>query len=129
MRYVEIGTDDDGNSSLNDMTWAMLDGDFTPPSPPGYTVTRFIQATGVLMMHHPAGYKDEWHCAPTVVLGTVLRGTIEIRSSKGDTRLLTPGDQFVAADLTGAGHKIEEVNGQAYDLALIMLTPQPQTVD
>ncbi len=128
MKFVKISAGEDGESNLTDLTWPMQEGDFTPPSPAGYSVTDTLPADGVLMMRHPAGYEDEWHCAPTVVLGTVLRGAVEIKSSDGDVRLLSPGDQFVAADLTGAGHKIEEVNGEAYDLALVMLATEPEAL-
>ena len=84
-----------------------------------------MSATGVLMMHHPEGYRDEWHCAPRPVLGTVLSGTIRIETSDGDTRVLSPGAQFVAADLHGDGHKIEEISLKPYDLALVLLDHAP----
>lgn len=121
MNYIRICADKDGTSFFADETWPLFDGDFTPPSPAGYSVTDVMGATGVLMMHHPAGYRDEWHCAPTPVLGTVLRGSVRIETSDGDARVLSPGDQFVAADLHGSGHKMEEETGGPYDVALVML--------
>ncbi|MEO3415792.1 hypothetical protein AAFO92_14150 [Roseovarius sp. CAU 1744] len=121
MKYIRISTGKDGHSYLTDHGWQLFDGDFTPPSPAGYSVTDTLRATGVLMMHHPAGYRDEWHCAPAPVLGTVLTGSVRIETSDGDTRVLSPGDQFVAADLSGRGHKMEEVNGGPYDLVLVAL--------
>ncbi|MDN3556803.1 hypothetical protein [Halomonas maura] len=125
MKYVQICTGNDGDSYLADHTWPLVDGDFTPPSPAGYSVTDTMAATGVLMMHHPASYRDEWHCAPARVLGSVLTGSVRIQTSNGDARVLSPGDQFVAADLSGKGHKMEEVNGGAYDLALVVLDDLP----
>ena len=121
MRYVEIRTGKEGGSCFVDGDWPLSEADFTPPSPAGYSVTGTMKATGVLMMHHPAGYRDHWHCAPVPVLGTVLTGRVRIETSDGDRRLLTSGDQFVAADLTGTGHRMEEVDGNAYDLALVLL--------
>lgn len=125
MKHVQIHTGEDGRSYLVDGAWPLFEGDFTPPSPGGYSITETMRAAGVLMMHHPAGYHDEWHCAPAPVLGTVLSGSVRIEASDGDTRLLSPGDQFVAADLSGVGHKIEEVNGDAYDVALVVLDGLP----
>lgn len=125
MRYVEISTDDDGVSHLVDRSWPLFDGDFTPPSPAGYRVSDTVRASGMLMMHHPAGYRDEWHCAPQPVLGTVLSGSVLIQTSDGARRLLSPGEQFLATDLTGDGHKMEEANGAAYDLALVLLHDSP----
>ncbi len=125
MNYVQICATSDGNSRLVDGTWSLFEGDFTPPSPSGYSVTETFPASGILMMHHPAGYKDEWHCAPVPVLGLVLCGKIRIDTSDGDIRVLSPGDRFVATDLKGAGHRMEEVNGEAFDVALCMLKAVP----
>lgn len=121
MKYTLIYADDTGSSHLCERDWAMRDGTFTPPSPAGYEVSDTCPATGVLMMHHPAGYRDEWHCAPSLVLGTVLAGTVRIDASSGTCCVLHPGDQFVAADLSGDGHKIEEVNFFPYSLAIVVL--------
>lgn len=121
MNFVKIYTGADGNSRFADDVWTVFEGDFTPPSPAGYSVTDTMPATGVLMMHHPAGYVDEWHCAPRPVLGTVLNGSVRILTGDGDERTLSPGDQFLAVDLTGTGHKMEETKGGPYDLALILL--------
>lgn len=125
MKFVKICSSANGGSYFSDERWTLSEGDFTPPSPTGYSVTETMGATGVLMMHHPSGYRDEWHCAPVPVLGTVLRGLVRIETSDGDTRLLSPSDQFLAADLNGSGHRMEEANGQAYDLALVLLDRIP----
>lgn len=125
MTYLQICAAADGESYLQDQTWPMSEGDFTPPSPAGYSISETYGAHGVLMMHHPAGYVDEWHCAPKPVLGAVLRGHVRIQTSDGDVRILPPGAQFVATDLHGKGHKIEESNGQPYDLSLILLEKAP----
>ena len=122
MNFIQIGTHEDGNSFITDMKWPLFDGAFTPPSASGYLVSETISATGILMMHHPAGYQDEWHCAPSTVLGTIMNGEVRIFTSDGDSRLLRPGDQFVANDLTGFGHKMEEINSAPYNLALVILT-------
>lgn len=125
MNYLTIRARADGTSFLTNETWPLHEGDFTPPSPPGYRTTETIGARGVLMMHHPAGYRDEWHCAPAPVLGTVLTGSVQILTSDGDARVLSPGDQFVATDLSGKGHKMEAMDGGSYDLALVVLDGSP----
>lgn len=121
MKYIRIYARDDGSSYIADEVWPVVSGHFTPPSPSGYFVTDLLPTKGALMMHHPAGYRDEWHCAPTPVLGTVLTGSVRIRTSDEDTRVLHAGDQFLAADLVGSGHIMESINDAAYDLALIIL--------
>jgi hypothetical protein len=129
MKCLCIYNHPDGTSYLADAQWQAHLGDFTPPSPAGYSTTEALASKSVLMMHHPAGYKDEWHRAPAPVLATVLRGSITIVTSDGDSRTLDPGAQFVAADLQGKGHKIEEVNGAEYDLALVVLDTPPTSRD
>lgn len=125
MKCVKICASPDGGSFLAEAQWCLLEGDFTPPSPAGYRVTDSLRASGMLMMHHPAGYRDAWHRAPAIVLGAVLRGAVRISTTDGDMRVLEPGDQFLATDLTGRGHKMEEVNGAAYDLSLVLLEELP----
>lgn len=126
MNYLRIRAGADGVSHLVDEAWPTHDGAFTPPSPAGYLVSETLRTNGVLMMHHPAGYRDEWHRAPAPVLGTVLRGRVRVQTSDGDERLLGPGDQFLAADLTGTGHKMEAADGGPYDLALVVLDAAPE---
>lgn len=53
MKFVKICSRANGDSHFSDEFWTLSDGDFTPPSPKGYSVTETIDATGVLMMHHP----------------------------------------------------------------------------
>lgn len=128
MKYVLIHSDDHGHTHLTEKSWVQHAKDFTPPSPAGYEVTDTWTAGGVVMMHHPEGYRDAWHCAPSPVLGTVLSGTVRIEVSDGESCLLQPGDQFVASDLAGAGHKMEEHTLQPYDLALVILEKAPQSL-
>lgn len=123
--FTLIHADTNGVTHLTPMVWDMTQAEFTPPSPAGYSITDFLSAQGVLMMHHPAGYRDAWHCAPAPVLGTVLSGIVRIDVSDGQYCILNPGDQFVAADLTGKGHKMEEAQGRAYNLALVVLDEAP----
>jgi len=76
-------------------------------------------------MHHPARYKDEWHVAPAPVLGTVLRGRVRIQTDDMESRVLQPGDQFLACDLSGKGHRMSEMDDGPYDLALVVLDAIP----
>ncbi|SLN73127.1 hypothetical protein ROA7450_04100 [Roseovarius albus] len=126
MKLIRIDHDAQGGSHFSDCTWALEEGSFTPPSPAGYFTTSQMGACCVLMMHHPAGYQDNWHAAPAPVLGTVLRGKVSIQTSDMDTRTLLPGDQFLACDLTGKGHRMSEVDDGPYDLALVVLMSPPE---
>lgn len=125
MKTIYINHDPHGESYLSEHEWALQEGSFTPPSPSGYLTSEQLATDGFLMMHHPAGYKDEWHTAPAPVLGVVLTGQVCIQTSDMDTRILLAGDQFLACDLTGKGHRMSEVNGAPYDLALVVLQSPP----
>lgn len=121
MKYLVIFADAAGESHLKEADWPLRPGSFTPPSPAGYFVTETMPAQAALMMHHPDGYEDAWHRAPERVLGVVLQGRMRVVASDGDSRVLEPGSCFLAADRTGKGHRMEEVDGKSYDLALIVL--------
>ncbi|WP_211198729.1 cupin domain-containing protein [Ruegeria haliotis] len=125
MKVIRINQDDNFGSRFSDHDWSLEEGSFTLPSPAGYATTPQMKAEGVLMMHHPAGYIDDWHTAPEIVLGTVLRGAVRIQTSDMDTRVLQAGDQFLACDLIGKGHRMFEVNDGPYDLALVVLKEPP----
>lgn len=121
LAYLHIHNDDDGESHLSEGLWSLRSGDFTPPSPSGYLVSEVEDANGWIFMHHPPGYRDEWHTAPTRVLVIVLEGNARIQTSDGTERIIHPGDRILVEDTSGRGHKMEGVDGQAYSLALILL--------
>jgi len=127
MKLIRIDHNKYGGSHFSDHEWELKAGSFTPPSPAGYFTTPKMATDCVLMMHHPAGYEDEWHTAPAPVLGTVLTGKVCIQTSDMETRILHPGDQFLACDLTGKGHRMSEINDDAYDLVLVVLKSPPAT--
>lgn len=127
MKLTRIDHTPLGGSRFSDCDWQLHEGSFTPPSPAGYQTSQILPANGVMVMHHPAGYKDDWHTAPSPVLGTVLRGHVCIQTDDMDTRMLRPGDQFLACDLVGKGHRMSEVNEGPYDLILVVLNAIPPT--
>lgn len=127
MKVLRIENDAQGDSYFSDHEWVLQEGSFTPPSPAGYLTTPQMASDGFLMMHHPAGYEDEWHTAPAPVFGVVLTGKVCIQTSDLQTRILEVGDQFLACDLSGKGHRMSEVNNASYDLALVVLKCPPAT--
>lgn len=125
--YLHLYNDAQGESHLLEQQWPTHEGDFTPPSPSGYRVSDVMNAQGVLVMHHPAGYQDAWHTAPTRVLLIVLTGNACIQTSDGTQRILHPGDRVLVEDTQGRGHRIDGLEGQAYTLALVLLESAPDT--
>ena len=122
MNYVRIFSDAEGQSHISDHAWDMHEEDFSPPSPGGYFVTNMMPAHGVIMMHHPSGYEDAWHPVPARVLVTILKGRIRVQTSDGDSRVVGPGAQLVFEDTVGKGHRLDEVNRQEYNFAIVRLS-------
>ena len=125
--YLHLFNDAQGESHLLERQCTMHEGDFTPPSPSGYLVSDVMNAQGVMVMHHPAGYQDAWHTAPTRVLLIVLAGKACIQTSDGTQRTLHPGDRVLVEDTQGRGHRIDGIDGQAYTLALVLLDSTSDT--
>ena len=126
INYFRVYNDARGESHLGDGQWFLRDGDFTPPSPPGYRTSNIMNARGWMVMHHPAGYRDAWHRAPARVLVIALAGSACVQASDGNTRVINPGDRVMVEDTEGRGHKIEGIGGQAYTLALVLLDSAAQ---
>ena len=122
MRYLRVYCDAENQSHISEHEWDMHEEDFSPPSPGGYFVTDLLPASGVTLMHNPAGYEDEWHPAPFRVLVTVLKGRIRLQTTDGDSRIVEPGAQLVFEDTTGKGHRLDEVNRREYNFAIIRLS-------
>lgn len=125
LSHLRIYNDAEGESHVADGQWPMHDGDFTPPSPPGYLVSDTMEARGWMLMHHPPGYRDAWHTAPARLVVIVLAGSARVRTSDGSERIIRPGDRVLVEDVTGRGHKMEGVDGQAFSLALVLLEARP----
>ena len=121
MMYLRIYCDAEGQSHISEHEWDMHEEDFSPPSPGGYFVTDLLLASGVTIMHHPAGYEDAWHPVPARVLVAVLKGRIRVQTSDGDSRICDTGAQLIFEDTTGKGHLLDEVNRQEYNFAIVRL--------
>ena len=122
MEIPTVCIDDNGGTFFQMTELALEPANFTPPSPAGYWASRALDAMGVSVMRTPAGYVDEWHPAPYHVLTVVMTGTLRVETSDGDHRIINPGELFVNKDITGRGHRLAEVNGEAYDILLIQLS-------
>jgi len=121
LKLVRIYADHNGHSHFGEIELKLSEREFCPPSPTGYTVTDAMPATEVRILRTPAGYVDDWHPAPGRVLATLLSGTLRVETSDGDSRMFDAGDQFLCEDIIGQGHRMMELAGRAYDMALVML--------
>ena len=122
MRIPTVSVAEDGGTYFRDTNLPLEAADFTPPSPAGYWITPTLGSKGVTIMRTPAGYIDEWHPAPYHVLTAVMSGSLRVETSDGDHRVVDAGGIFINEDLEGEGHRLIEVNGEAYDILLIQLS-------
>ena len=122
MLVPTVSLDEDEGTYFRDTEIPFEAADFTPPSPAGYWITPTLDAKGVSIMRTPAGYVDEWHPAPYHVLTAVMSGCLRVETSDGDHRVISPGGVFINEDVKGQGHRLTEINGEAYDILLVQLS-------
>ncbi len=61
----------------------------------------------------PIELDQDWHQAPTRQFVQVISGTVEVTTTDGEVRRWSSGDQFIAADTSGRGHKTRVIDGPA----------------
>ena len=123
MKLLRIYTDTAGQSHCDEIDWSLTETELFPPSPAGYLVGEGLAAKEVRLVRTPAGYRDEWHTVPDRVLAVLLSGRLRVETGNGDSHILEAGQSFLFQDNQGRGHRMAELEGQAYDLALVMLQP------
>ena len=111
----------EGETYIDDVEWPLKVREFAPPSPAGYLVTDPMQAKEVCVMRTPANYVDAWHPVPNRVLVTLLSGRLRLETSNGDAHIIETGQQVLYEDDWGKGHRMNEIDGREYNIALVFL--------
>ncbi len=122
MKVLTVCMGDQGGTFFGETDLPQEEMDFAPPSPGGYSVSPLMKAEGVRILHTPAGYIDEWHPVPQRMFVIVLSGRVNLETSDGDSRIIETGGMFINNDVSGRGHRITEMDGKAYDMALVQLS-------
>lgn len=68
---------------------------------------------GVCFVDLPEDLNQDWHQAPTRQIVVVLSGTVEVTTTDGETRRWSTGEAFIAADVSGQGHRTRTLGGPA----------------
>ena len=76
---------------------------------------------GVCFVDLPEDLNQDWHQAPTRQIVVVLSGTVAVTTTDGRTRRWSTGEAFIAADVSGRGHRTRTLGGQAR----LMFAPLP----
>jgi hypothetical protein len=87
----------------------------------GYTLmsSEMFSSDAVCFVSLPADLDQDWHQAPARQLVQLITGAVEVTTTDGDVRRWHGGDLFMAADVSGQGHKTRVVDGPA----IVMFVP------
>lgn len=92
----------------------------------GYTFmsSEAFSSDCVCIVSLPADLDQDWHQAPTRQLVQLISGTVEVTTTDNEVRRWSSGDQFIAADISGRGHKTRVIDGPA----IVIFIPLPNGV-
>lgn len=99
--YVRIYTDDRGDSRLETVS---VPCPKDPASTTGIGRSALQSASSFSFIEAPANWNYEWHNAPRRQYVLLFAGDVELETSDGEIRRLTPGAVIFAEDTTGKGH-------------------------
>lgn len=126
MEILTVLMTDDGGTCFGGTDLPLEQIDFAPPSPTGYEVSLALPADGIRIMRTPADYHDEFHHCPQRMFVILLSGRLRLETSDGDHRVIETGGMFINEDIVGQGHRMMEIDGGEYELALIGLSMTPR---
>lgn len=120
MHMPRLFSDPDGISHIGKASWPLTDARYCE-GPDGYTITEAWPSTRVRLIRTPAGYVDDWHPVPEPMISVLLSGRLRVEVSDGTNYIMETGDMVYCDDTHGQGHKMNEVDGNGYDMLLVAL--------
>lgn len=121
LSYVRMYADADGESHFEDAVMLLATADLAPPMKP-VSVSEPLSAARLIHFQAPQELDGSaWHPAPRRQFMYVLKGTVEITVSDGETRKLEPGSILLAEDTHGKGHSARRLDPEGYTAALVQL--------
>ena len=81
----------------------------------GYTLmaSAAFSSDAICFVTLPADLDQDWHQAPARQLVFLISGLVEVTTTDNDVRRWGSGDLFMAADITGRGHRTRVLDGPA----------------
>ena len=117
VEITRIYADADGQTHFGTERIELTSTDIAPPARP-LAVSAPRPADAFLVVHAAADWIGEAHPAPARLLQIMVRGTIEVTTSDGETRRFAAGDALLAEDTRGVGHTTRAVGGEATSIAV-----------
>ena len=112
MKVTRFHATSDGESRFQEIEIPIND---RRPDQMGHTILQSgaWASPSIRFVELPVGLDQTWHHAPARQIVVVLSGVMEVTTSDNQKRRCTPGQAFIADDLTGKGHLTRVVEGPA----------------
>jgi quercetin dioxygenase-like cupin family protein len=121
LRYVRMYADAGGESHFEDAAMPLATADLAPPMAP-VSVSNPVTAARLIHFQAPQELDGStWHPAPKRQFMYLLKGTMEITVSDGETRRFEPGSIVLAEDTHGKGHSARRLEPEGITAALVQL--------
>ncbi len=114
MKVTRLYTGEDGKSHFEEIEYELH------PSGVGL-LSEKIEATGMILRETAADYDLDFHNAPRRQFIINLDASVEIEVGDGTSRVIGPGEIFLAEDTTGQGHMSRAVDGKVRHSVFVTL--------
>ena len=121
--YHRITADAQGGSHFDTVTVDQSLVSAAPPAAPFY-VSEDGPALKYRFYTFEPGWIGDWHPAPTRQFLALMTGTVEMETTDGTVRKLSPGDLVLLEDTTGKGH-VTRNTGKGYAMFFVVTVPVP----
>ena len=119
MMVTRVYADDHGKSHFSEVELPLALNVPAPGMDPIRTSPRIAATHIQFLTAAPALITDRWHPAPARQFAILLKGTLIVEVSNGQSRKLEPGSFLFVEDITGKGHKNHLVNDEEVVLAFV----------
>lgn len=109
MQLTEIFADDRGETHFRRLEIRLETRDFAPPSMP-VQVSAETSTTTSLFMIAPPGWDKAFHATPRRQLCVMLKGSLTVTATDGETIEMGPGDVLLVNDASSKGH-LSQIQG------------------
>ena len=119
MIIIRIYADERGESNFSEVEMPLTLNVPAPGIDPISTSPRIAATHIQFLTAAPALITGAWHPAPARQFAIVLKGTLIVEVSNGQSRKLEPGSFLFLEDTVGKGHKNHLVNNEEIVLAFV----------
>lgn len=123
MKITQFVATDSGGSHFEEIDIPLLN---EREGADGFTLmaSEMFSSDTICFVSLPADLDQDWHQAPARQLVLLISGTVEVTTTDDAVRRWQAGDVFMAADVTGRGHKTRVIDGPA----TVLFVPLPHGV-